>query len=761
YSAQLDGIYKVEHEGASYVFSQMQSISARRAFPCFDEPRFKTPFDVVLRVPDGHVAFTNGAELSVETQANGSQVYHFAATQPLATEILGFAVGPFDVVEGKALPANDLRDREIPLRGIAPRGDGEKMRYLLDITEPLVGYFEEYFQQPYPFAKLDLVAVPDFQAGAMENAGIIMYQDSSSLVDDRTTLAALSGIVSTHAHELSHQWFGNLVTPKWWDDIWLNESFANWIAAKASDTIEPSWRFQDGVVRESQGVMEDDSLAASRRLREPIVIHDDIASIWDGISYAKGAGVLTMFEAFIGPDAFRDGVRLHMQRFAGGSADAYDFLQSLADGSGYPLAADAMESFLTQAGVPSLELDLKCTAEAASLHVTQTRGLPLGSRSDRNVSWSVPLCYRTEMGEACRLITEPEQTISLGARCPAYLMPNRDSKGYYIWSLDEASFAALAEHRSEMNLLEKSSTLSSIDAAYKSGLIDGKTVIALVRPFAMDENVRVVSAAAQMLVALDDYWGETGDKPDFPALYQELFGTWYVALGLEPGSEFDADDPQGTARLRRSLVAIFAQRVEDPDLRAQLREMGEVYTGYHRAEGPRPQDVPRALAPQALGIAHQDLGPDFGRVLLELMPQVHSPYERYQILGALGDSKDLASAEDLVVDVFDGALLRSSESLSALYRFMGNEDLRPALLDWLGEKGHMSQVARRLPVDDGRSVYLSGSMICDSDERAKFEAIARGDSEGILGAARALDQSLERIDQCMAIRAHLQSAAGH
>ncbi|TNE57345.1 MAG: M1 family peptidase [Alphaproteobacteria bacterium] len=758
YSAQLDGIYKVEHRGEAYVFSQMQSISARRAFPCFDEPRFKTPFDVILRVPAGQVALTNGAEERIEEGPEGGQVYHFATSQPLATEILGFAVGPFDVVEGQALAGNSIRRREVPLRGFAPRGDGEKLQYLLETTEPLVAYFEEYFQQPYPFAKLDLVAVPDFQAGAMENAGIIMYQDSSSLVNDQTALTALSWIVSTHAHELSHQWFGNLVTPKWWDDIWLNESFANWIAAKASDTLEPSWHFQDGVVHSAQRVMGEDSLAASRRLREPIVIHDDIASIWDGISYAKGAGVLTMFEAYVGPEAFREGVRLHMQRFAGKNADAYDFLQSLADGSGNPQASDAMESFLVQAGVPFVALELRCDGEGASLDVRQSRRLPLGSRSERDVSWSLPLCYRTDAGEDCHLVTRPQQTLSLGAHCPAYLVPNRDSKGYYVWSLDKTSFGALAEHRSEMTLLEKRSMLNSIEAAYQGGLMDGLTVIELVRPFAQDEEASVVSEAANMLIALDDSWGEADNKPDFPALYEELFRDRFAALGLERKTEADAKDPQGTAWLRRTLIYMFANRVEDPDLRAQLTEMGQVFTGYQREEAPAPLDVPPELAVPALEVAHQVLGPDFGRALLDLMPHLNSPYERYQVLDALTASPDPSFAEDLIGTVFEDGFLRSSESLGALFGFMGNEDMRPMMLTWLAENQHMSQVARRLPVDDSRSIYLVGGAICSADERERFEATARADMDGILGAARALDQSLERIDQCMAIRAHLQGA---
>ena len=362
FNQSLEGLYKVSESGSDYAFTQFEAISARLAFPGFDEPAFKTPFTTTLIVPENQVAISNTPEVSSEI-IDGMKVVHFAPTKPLPTYLVAFAVGDFDVVEAPDLPPTDVRDRPLPLRGIAVKGKGDQLKYALKGTEAIVTALESYFGTPYPWAKLDILAVPDFNAGAMENAGAITYRESLLLFDDTATPERRRRYKMVHAHELAHQWFGDLVTPAWWNDIWLNEAFATWMAHVAMDMAEPEGNYRRDLLSRGLRVMADDSLVSARQIRQPILSNNDIATAFDGITYSKGGAVLSMFENFIGRDDFRQGVRNYMDEFQYGIATADDFIGHLAAAStGQPggLVVAAFNSFLEQPGLPLVEIASQC-----------------------------------------------------------------------------------------------------------------------------------------------------------------------------------------------------------------------------------------------------------------------------------------------------------------------------------------------------------------------------------------------------------------
>jgi alanyl aminopeptidase len=340
--------------GDDYVFTQFQPIAARRAFPGFDEPSFKAPFELTLTVPHGHVAVGNSPALSEEKDPSGRRRIRFAPTPPLPTYLVAWAVGPFDVVEAP-LPPSAEREHSLPLRGLAPRGRGPELRFALDHTGPLLESLERYFASPYPFAKLDVIAVPDFGAGAMENVGAFTFRDSLLLIDpDRAPEWQRRSFANVMAHELAHSWFGNLVTMPWWDDLWLNESFATWM------------------LQQVHSAMNADSLDSARSIRQPIASDHDIANAFDGITYSKGAGVLAMFERWLGEESFRAGIRRHVEEHRFGSADADDLLQALSAASGRDVSGP-FQGFLTRPGVPFLRTREVCDSAGSRLVVEQSR----------------------------------------------------------------------------------------------------------------------------------------------------------------------------------------------------------------------------------------------------------------------------------------------------------------------------------------------------------------------------------------------------
>ncbi len=315
FDRELSGVYRVKDGERWYAFTQFESTAARRAFPCFDEPGYKVPFDLQITAPKGMIAVANTPELSRADASPAGTKFDFATTPPLPTYLLAFAVGDFDVREGAKSP---VPIRLVTVKGKAHLGDGA-----LDATAGLVKKLGEYFALPYPFAKLDVVAVPDFAAGAMENPGLVTFREELLLLDPThagVEAKRLEAVVI--AHELAHMWFGDLVTMKWWNDVWLNEGFATWMETKATDAWHPDYAINLDAVAEGLSVMDTDALENARAVRQPVSSTSEIEEAFDGISYEKGASLLRMIERWIGPETMQRGVRDYIHAHAWKNAEA-------------------------------------------------------------------------------------------------------------------------------------------------------------------------------------------------------------------------------------------------------------------------------------------------------------------------------------------------------------------------------------------------------------------------------------------------------
>lgn len=462
---QLQGLYQVKYQGKAYAMTQMEPISARYAFPGFDEPAFKTPFNLSLTVPSHDQALANTIAISTKPAGKGWKTVTFAPTVPLPTYLVAYAAGPWDVVDVAPMPATPQRPNATPLRGIAAKGQGPRITPALDQTPAIIAALEDYYAFGYPFDKLDLVAAPDFSAGAMENPGFVTFRDWLLLLDKDSPAENVQRSFNVNAHELAHQWTGDAVTMEWWDDLWLNEAFATWMQQKITMQLHPEYNANLDRISGAQHAMENDSLVSARKIRQPITGNGDIETAFDGITYQKGAAVLAMFEAFVGEDVFREGMRAYIAKHTFGNATADDLVDAIAEaaGKGNDFKA-AFRSFLNQPGVPYLQTEVAREGGKTVVKLQQQRYLPLGSTGSTAQQWGVPVCVKygkgeKQVGTACKLLEDGSGSIVLeGAGKNTWVFPNARGAGYYRFSLPKKQLAALAGRSASWTITNSSPT---------------------------------------------------------------------------------------------------------------------------------------------------------------------------------------------------------------------------------------------------------------------------------------------------------------
>ncbi len=401
----------------------------------------------------------------------------FGETKPLPSYLVAFAVGPFDVVETGPVGKNRR-----PSRIIVPRGRAAEAAYAASITPKLIEMLEDYFGTPYPYEKLDQIVVPLTTAwGAMENAGMIAYGDFLLSPKEQDTELLHRQRAEVMEHEMSHQWFGDLVTTAWWDDIWLNEAFASWLSSKLLNEWKPEWNIKADAAR-TLYVMRSDSLTTARKIRQPIEAPGDIANAFDGITYGKGEAVIGMFENYMGPKEFQRAIRQYLSEHAWGNATSEDLLATLDKVSGQGVGA-AFSTFLNQVGFPVVSVKVSCTdtahasaASTARLELEQRRFLPVGSPGATDAVWSVPVC--ASWGDSggthqqCSLLTKASDHFDLkdSTGCQAWFFADANAAGYYAASYDaELAQKLIKNGLPHLKADESAATLRGIQLMFSSG----------------------------------------------------------------------------------------------------------------------------------------------------------------------------------------------------------------------------------------------------------------------------------------------------
>ncbi|WP_408889343.1 M1 family metallopeptidase [Myxococcus faecalis] len=744
YDKEDSGVFREEEEGRWYAMTQFQPLYARRAFPCFDEPGFKIPWSLTLRVRAEDAAFSNMPVRAEEPGAEGWKTVRFQTTPPLPTYLVAFAVGPFDAVD-----AGTAGEAKVPVRMLVPRGRGAEAAYAASVTAPLLAHLEEWFGSPYPYSKLDVLAVPGLVGGAMEHPGLITFGAPLMLRAPETdTLWRQRGFAETQAHELAHQWFGNLVTPAWWDDLWLNESFADWLAFKMVKRWQPGWRADVRRVEARGQAMQEDWLVTARSIRQPIESPGDIHGAFDGITYGKGAAVLAMFESWVGQDAFQRGVRHYLRAHARGTATTEDFFHALSLEAGQDVAP-AFSTFLDQPGVPLVAMTLQCPKDGAPrLALEQKRYLPLGAKDTSGTrDWRVPLCVRYAVGQkegrACTVLTGARDTLALpeAKGCPDWVHPNADARGYYHALLRGDGLEKLARRGgARLTVPERLVLMADARALVGSGELDVGQALTLVARLG-EGDAELVSSAAEVVDSVHRDLVPDSLRSHRARFVRGLFGGRARAVGFvsRPG------ESEETRLMRPSLLSMATTEGEDPRLRAEARRLTLRWLQDRSTLAPEDRaTVLNAAAAAGDAELHERL---------RAAARTATDEERRLLLATLGGFRDVTLAKKSLELLLD-AKVDTREALAILFGLLSEAPTREVAFTFLHE--HFDALRERLPRDLTTWLLGGGGFFCDAAHRDEVARVFGPRARDVEGGERVLAQSLERVDQCIAQREALR-----
>ncbi|MEL7111559.1 MAG: M1 family metallopeptidase [Pseudomonadota bacterium] len=749
FDANLSGLFKVTEQGDAYALAKSESIQARRFMPGFDQPAFKAPYDITLTIPEGDSAISNGPEQTVEVLDGGLKRVTFETTRPLPTYLLSLAVGSFDVVDAGVLPPNRVRSEPIPLRGFARRGKGEELAFALETAPELVRIFEEALQQPYPYKKLDIVAAPQWPSGATELAAAITYRESRILASPEIGPAARRSLLAIHAHEVGHMWFGNLVTPPWWDDLWLKEGFASWGEGASLSVMYPGEGYELDAIADGIRAMGLDSLASARAVREPIALNENVRNAYDSITYNKGLAVIGMVDAYFGADVFRPALGRYVEAYEDGVADSPEFFDIIGEETGEPNLTRAFRSFVEQNGLPLITIS---EAVPNTYTWTQSRYAPLGSTIESDRMWTIPLCWRSQSStgrmRACSLKAQKETRMVIApidddSSELEWLLPNAGGTGYYRFSLPFEMWQDLGRNFDALSDAEQLVTLDSVGAEFAAGRIGVDTVWRFIDEAVRDDERRVVQAAMREAGRFSQrVAGDEVASDGFRASVIDVFRWRYEALDQVGG-----DDPEQEI-LKSSLERFLIQTGEDLTLRQGLADAAAAFIGLEGVQSDRTLNTDEYLS--ALAIGMQVHGEAFLDQLLDARLTFDDPVFEQGVAYAIGQNRDPALVDRILALALSGDL-GSRESLTIVQGQMNQSATRDQTWAWV--QANFPAYLEVIPRQRKRASPALGASLCSEPERDALVALFDQYGDLAEGHERSLKQTVERIELCAALEA--------
>ncbi|MEO1324078.1 MAG: M1 family metallopeptidase [Pseudomonadota bacterium] len=756
FDVNLSGLFKVTEQGDAYALAKSESIQARRFMPGFDQPAFKAPFDIVLTIPTSDSAISNAPEQSVESLDNGLKRVTFETTRPLPTYLLSLAVGSFDVVDAGEIPPNAVRSAPIPLRGFARRGKGSELSLALETAPGLVRVFEEALQQPYPYKKLDIVAAPQWPSGATELAAAITYRESRILAGPDIGPAARRSLLAIHAHEVAHMWFGNLVTPPWWDDLWLKEGFASWGEGAFLSELYPGEGYELDAIVDGIRAMSLDSLASARAVRQPIALNENVRNAYDSITYNKGLAVIGMVDAYFGADVFRPALGRYVEAYEDGVADSPDFFDVIAEETQEPNLTKAFQSFVEQNGLPAVHATLNCRDNGQiTILFMQERYRPVGSlrvEDEADPQWTIPICYklgyqnRTE--RQCMMLDSPGWEHLLHERgsdavCPDWVMPNADGVGYYRIARSEDQWQRLGLAFDRFSPGEKLAVLDSVGADFATRRVSVDTVWRFIDEAVRDDERRVVQAAIREAGRFKAFVDSDADAlVGYRAEILDVFRDRYVAL-----DQHGSDDPEQVI-MKSSLERFLIRTGEDTALRQGLADAAAALIELDGVTSDRQLNTDEYLTAMAVGF--QVYGEPFFEQMLVARETFDDPVFAQAVAYAIGQNRDPALSPRILEIALSGEL-GSRESLTIATGQMRQEETRDLTWDWLN--ANLPTFLEVIPRQRRRSSPALANSLCSDAARDELMALFETHGDLAEGHERSLAQTIERIELCAALEA--------
>ena len=747
-SIQVKYIGKLDHElrgfyigkqdnGERYAATQFEATDARRAFPCFDEPADKATFKVTIVADKGLSVISNTRALSdLPGPSEEKHTVSFERTPKMSSYLVAFVVGNFEYIEGAA--------DGIPIRIYTSPGKKDLSKFALETAETTLRYYDHYFGIRYPFGKLDMVALSDFGPGAMENTGCITYREAFILLDDKhSDLEQRKFIASVIAHEMAHQWFGDLVTMKWWDDIWLNEGFASWMSSKPIETWHPEWHLELNDVSDATRSMEVDSLENTHAIRQRAETPDEILELADtAITYDKTSAVLRMVESYLGEEIFRAGVNSYIKAHAYGNASSEDFWNALTAVSRKPVDK-VMKSFVDQPGVPIVLAKAECKASAETVSLAQKRYLFDRQKFDagNDELWQIPVCMKNNSsGRAvrCELLAGHEQTASLSA-CSPWTEINAGARGFYYSGYDPDTVHALSnDAESALSPAERIILLGDVWAGVRVDREKIGDYLTLAEGLASDRTPQVIAKLEQELRFIDDHLVTDSDRQGYRSWVDKTFSPAVKQLGWEkrPGED------EAVQTLRGDLLKVLAGVAHDPGAEAEARKIADEALA-------DPSAVDAALAGAALPLAAENGDQAFYDEIDQHLQKATTPEQKslyMQALFSFGDPKLLERTLH-----FAASTARSQDASFLIARVIQNPAGRKPGWDfvrnqWDSMKGENGAFGGG---SEG-AIVASTRTFCDPEMRDQVQSFFS--THPVPAAARTLKQSLEEIGYCIDLK---------
>jgi aminopeptidase N len=728
------GFYRSKVGDDWYSWTQFQSIEARAAFPCFDEPGFKTPFTVSLTTKPGQLALSNAPESGSPLPVGELLKHRFAPTLPLPTYLLAFVVGPFLTVEGVA-PPNSIRNWPLPLRVVATRNHAGRLDYALRETPRIVELLETYFGQPFPFPKLDQIASP-LMPGAMENAGADIYGDNILLLDEAASTRQKQVFGMTVSHELSHQWFGDLVTPAWWDDIWLNESFANWMGYRIGNEWRPELHIGIGAIDEALRAMDLDSFEAGRPVQQPIELSSEIDTAFDAITYGKGGQIVAMIASYLGDEKFRDGVRLHMRRRPYGSASSGDFFGALADAAGDARVLAALRSFVGQQGVPLVQLRPRSGAEGDAWVATQSRYQRMGGTAPSQ-QWAIPFCARRGEASSCTLL-DGIGAVSVKGSGP--LVPNAGGTGYYRYNLVPADWEALLTQAASLPAGEALTASSTLWSQFTAGELPASLLLRATRAFAANADSSAALDGGKALAGLNARGMIVGTaQADYRKFMTAVYGRRFAALGFNPAAGAHSGDAPDQQKLRQQMLDLVVDDVRDTVVRRQLAAAAKAFLGGNTTA------LDQAFYNSAMHVHVEEGGLAATKALYERILVTPDELFRAAALDALGTSGRKEDARWLIGQ-FSDQRLRSPDRLTIMQSLVETQATREQAFDWF--QSHYEEFVKGTGLFAVLSTPRLPQSFCSVQKAAEIDRVLRPKVVASGRGELAIRRTIEQVRSC-------------